>query len=290
MRGNACPAACRRVLTASTLPPAPVENVLADSAHESECDALLDDVGDANAELVTAELVTCAAQPHPYDVYETWKLAAKFAPLWIAANWSFNTSLCGSCGTGTSVSSNALLSSSSGAFTILFSIIFLGDKFSWAKLGWVIVSMTGVSLLVNFDNTRPHQAQNLWGDLFAFAAAAFMGGYSVQLKCMLGGEGEGGGGRGGGVPNVSMPMFFGFLGVTAALLGLPLFVAAIVLGFRGWAHLEILGNLDLKTFGALTFNGLVGTVLSDLLWAKVSRVHLECISWYLARVSRGTCV
>ncbi len=265
VRGNACPAACRRVLTASTLPPAPVENLLADAAHESECDALLDDVGDA----VTAELVTCAARPQPFDVYETWKLAAQFAPLWIAANWSFNTSLCGSCGTGTSVSSNALLSSSSGAFTILFSIIFLGDKFSLAKLGWVIVSMTGVSLLVNFDNTRPHQAQNLWGDLFAFAAAVFMGGYSVQLKCMLGAEGGGGGGRGRRAPNVSMPMFFGFLGVTAALLGLPLFVAAIVMGFPGWAHLEILGNLNLETFGALTFNGLVGTVLSDLLWAKV---------------------
>jgi hypothetical protein len=64
-------------------------------------------------------------------------------------------------------------------------------------------------------------------------------------------------------------MFFGFLGVTAALLGLPLFVAAIAMGFPGWAHLEILGNLNLETFGALTFNGLVGTVLSDLLWAKV---------------------
>jgi len=51
--------------------------------------------------------------------------------------------------------------------------------------------------------------------------------------------------------------------------GLPIFAAVILLQVRGWAHLEILAHLSPKVMGALTLNGLVGTVLSDLLWAQV---------------------
>ena len=40
------------------------------------------------------------------------------------------------------VSSNTLLSSSAGAFTLLFSVFFLGEAFSWVKLSWVLLSMT----------------------------------------------------------------------------------------------------------------------------------------------------
>jgi hypothetical protein len=52
-----------------------------------------------------------------------------------------------------------------------------------------------------------------------------MGAYSVQLKYMLGAPGS---------PTVSMPMFFGFLGVTAVLLGIPIFVSVVFLQVTGW--------------------------------------------------------
>ena len=158
------------------------------------------------------------------SAYQTMMLSAQFAPMWIAANLSFNTSLCRSCGTGTSVSSNTLLSSSSGVFTLFFSVVVLGDEFSMWKLVCVLGTVGGVSLLVLFDGTKA-QDQNIWGDLLALAGAACMGAYSVQLKHMLGARGS---------PSVSMPMFFGFLGVTAALLGLPIFIAVILLGVKGW--------------------------------------------------------
>jgi hypothetical protein len=81
-------------------------NPLADEQLREETAALLDNQNDEPG----GELA-------PTSAFETFKLAALFAPLWIAANLSFNTSLCRSCGTGTSVSSNTLLSSSSGVYS-----------------------------------------------------------------------------------------------------------------------------------------------------------------------------
>jgi len=118
------------------VPPAPDEDLQADAQHESERHALLDDVGDGHDEhrrqqrgghqldlragdsapaharmehpvRVEAALSRRESEDAFLDAYKTWRLAAKFAPMWIAANWSFNTSLCGSCGTGTSVPDSA---------------------------------------------------------------------------------------------------------------------------------------------------------------------------------------
>jgi drug/metabolite transporter (DMT)-like permease len=116
----------------------------------------------------------------------------------------------------------------------------------------------GVGLLVMFDGSKA-QGQNVWGDLMALAAAMFMGAYSVQLKHMLGGPQS---------KNISMPMFFGFLGVTAVVISIPIFLAVVLLHVTGWAHLGLIHQLNADTMGALTVNGLVGTVLSDVLWAE----------------------
>jgi hypothetical protein len=46
-----------------------------------------------------------------------------------------------------------------------------------------------------------------------------------------------------------------------------------LLQVTGWAHLEMLSNLTPDVFGALTVNGLVGTVLSDVLWAEAGKIE-----------------
>lgn len=192
------------------------------AAQDEEDVGLLDD-GDRSS---CDGAIEGVVEPVQASAVQTMILSAQFAPLWIFANLSFNTSLCRSCGTGTSVSSNTLLSSSSGVFTLIFSIVFLGDEFSMWKFACVLGSVGGVSLLVLFDGSKAED-QNIWGDLLALASAAGMGAYSVQLKHMLGASGS---------LSVSMPMFFGFLGVMAVLLGLPLFVAVIMLGVKGWVR------------------------------------------------------
>ena len=235
-------------------PPELSDDPLGSSAlpADGEGDALLDDVArEEGGGGIGGE----AALP---SAYSTLILGARFAPLWIAANLCFNASLCRSCGTGTSVSSNTLLSSSSGVFTLVFSILFLGDDFSWWKFLCVVMTSCGVGLLVMFDGSKA-QGQNVWGDLMALAAAMFMGAYSVQLKHMLGGPQS---------KNISMPMFFGFLGVTAVVISIPIFLAVVLLHVTGWAHLGLIHQLNADTMGALTVNGLVGTVLSDVLWAE----------------------
>jgi len=61
---------------------------------------------------------------------------------------------------------------------------------------YITTRLQGVTLLVNFD-TRPDKEQNVWGDLLALAAAAFMGthdyflffiffcSFSILLACLL---------------------------------------------------------------------------------------------------------
>lgn len=195
------------------------------------------------------------------------RLALQFAPMWLIANWTFNASLCRSCGTGTSVSNSTLLSASSSVFTFVFSIMFLGDAFSPLKMLCALLNLGGVALLVlNDGSSDDGGSPMLAGDLMAVFSAACMAGYSVQLKRMLPAqqaEAENG-------EKVVMPMLFGFLGVAAAVICLPLFFAAIALKCKGWSNLELLQELMSRPhiFGALTINGLLGTVLSDLLWAR----------------------
>jgi len=61
-----------------------------------------------------------------------------------------------------------------------------------------------------------------------------MGAYSVQLKHMLGREGESTQQGARKAPSVAMPMFFGFLGVSAMVLGVPIFILVVCLGVQGW--------------------------------------------------------
>jgi solute carrier family 35 protein F5 len=194
------------------------------------------------------------------------RLAARFAPLWLVANWAFNASLCRSCGTGTSVSNSTLLSASSSVFTFIFSIIFLGDAFSFTKMLCALLNLGGVALLVLNDGSSDDKGgtRMVAGDLMSVFSAACMAAYSVQLKRMLPSQQD------EASAQVSMPMLFGFLGLTAGVICLPLFLGAVALHCKGWANLELLDELVQRprVLEALTVNGLLGTVLSDLLWAQ----------------------
>ena len=190
------------------------------------------------------------------SVRETARLAMCFAPMWLIANWSYNASLCRSCGTGTSVSNSTLLSASSSVFTFLFSVLFLGDAFSLARLACAVMNLGGVALLVLYDGSVA-DTSNTIGDLMgrnsqqsalavilhntfgreltfekscvavAVFSAACMAGYSVQLKHMLPDHSD------TSAAQVSMPMLFGFLGVSAAVLCVPLFLAAVTMQWQG---------------------------------------------------------
>ena len=157
-----------------------------------------------------------------------------------------------------------LISTTASVFTLFFSVVFLSDAFSLLKLACALLNFGGIALVLAADDSSSssEQTPKTIGDVLAVISAACMAGYSVQLKAMLPPPSA--------MEQVSMPMFFGFLGVTVALMCVPLFLTAIALHSEGWTHLELVRQLwaQPRVVLALTVNGLVGTVLSDLVWAQ----------------------
>jgi len=179
---------------------------------------------------------------------EVAKLSALFAPWWFSANLAFNASLCVACGTGTSVASNTVLSSTSLFFTLMFSVVVLSEPATILKFLCVALSFVGVVLITGVDDSYNTTVQ---GDALSLLSAVLFSVYSVLLKHLMPRHDK-----------VNMPMFFGFLGLINAITCIPLL---FLLDHTGLETLEPIPN---KVLICLTVNGVVGTVLSDLLWAR----------------------
>jgi len=183
------------------------------------------------------------------------RLSSTFAPFWLAANWTFNASLCSKCGTGTSVASNTIISSTGTLFTFLLSLLFLKDERDGLRVAMikgfcVSLSFVGVTFVTSFDGSSK-EGESQWGDMLALISAFFFGAYSVLLKMKIPDENT-----------VHLPMFFGFLGVVSTAICIPILV------FLHVAGIETFELVPWGVVGYLTVNSLVGTVLSDLLWAQ----------------------
>lgn len=92
--------------------------------------------------------------------------------------------------------------------------------------------------------------QTLWGDALALLGAVFYGTYTSLLRYKIKDESQ-----------VNMPMFFGFVGFFNMILLWPFI---IILHYTGVEHFEV---PSLRVTAMLTINGLIGTVISDLLWS-----------------------
>jgi len=208
---------------------------------------LLDSVAEEDEGV--AQAVTHKSTDRCKSAWQTAVLAVQFVPLWFAANWTFNASLCTKCGTGTTVASSTVISSSSSFFTLLLSACILKEHLSWIKFFSVLMSCGGVILVTEFDDSSSAES-SLLGDSLSLMSAILMAGFTVQLKYVVPNE-----------EDVRMPMLLGFLGLFTLILGSPFL---ILFHYTGVEKFE---GIPLNVLAYLTFNGLVGTVLSDLLWA-----------------------
>lgn len=188
----------------------------------------------------------------PLDMHQTAKLAAQFMMVWFMANYCLNVAL-----KLTSVASATTLSSASGFFTLALGSVVGVELFSSAKLGAVTMSFIGVLMVTRADSTEAkpgpgtgipsnEPAQPFVGDLLALASALFYAVYVVLLKVRIGRE-----------ERVSMPLFFGFVGLLNILFMWPI---GILLHCTG---IETLG----LPHGHIMWSGLVVnmaiTVVSD---------------------------
>lgn len=90
------------------------------------------------------------------------------------ATWNLSLQL-------TSVASSMTIMYLMPIFTLILSVIFLKEKFSWGQLGVIVLSVSGAIIVGISDLINEEGFGNLYGDLFALA-----GGISVAVYFIIG--------------------------------------------------------------------------------------------------------
>jgi len=85
----------------------------------------------------------------------------------------------------TSAANAGLIQGSIPVFTLLFSVLLLGEKITFARGTGVICSVTGVSLVVVAGATTP-QAGSLLGNLLVLGSAVAWALYTIKGKALVG--------------------------------------------------------------------------------------------------------
>jgi len=143
-----------------------------------------------------------------------------------------------------------ILSSTSGLFTLILSAIFpsqSSDRFSVMKFLFVIVSIGGTVLISVAKIRENNDDLPQTGAVWALVSAACYASYLVLLRRASG-------------PDLDVPMFFGFVGLFIMLMLWP---GLVVMHLTGWELFELPNQ---HQFLFLGLNGLVGTVLCELIW------------------------
>ncbi len=176
---------------------------------------------------------------------EVMQLSFLFCVPWFLGNFCYQSAL-----SNTEAAVVNVLSSSSCFFTLILAAIFpseSGDRFTLSKFLAVCFSVLGVAL-VSYSDLELEGGFPL-GALWTLAGALCYSTYIVLLRRRVGHE-----------DNMDGPMFFGFVGLFNAVLLWP---GLILLNFTHGETFEVPTKQQLQY---LLLNGLVGTVLSELLW------------------------
>nr|CAD7199872.1 unnamed protein product [Timema douglasi] len=164
---------------------------------------------------------------------------------WFVANYTYQIAL-----KETEAGIVTVLSSTSSLFTLVLAALFpsnLGDRFTLSKLVAVCVSILGLVLVslsdLGVEVTVPT------GAILALVSAFFYAAYLVFLRRKVDHEDK-----------MDIPLFFGFVGLFNLLLLWPVF---FLLHYCEW---EVFEWPTHHQWAFLLLNGLVGTVLSEVLW------------------------
>jgi len=177
---------------------------------------------------------------------EVARLAGAFCLPWFLGNYCYQAAL---SDTGAAVVN--ILSSSSCLFTLLLAAVFPsenGDRLTLSKLLAVCFSILGV-VLISYADLKMEGGHFPSGVAWALSGAFFYSSYVVFLRRKVSNE-----------ENLDTPLFFGFVGLFCAA---GLWPGLVVLDAAGWETWTAPSPQQLQM---LILNGLVGTVLSELLW------------------------
>lgn len=179
-----------------------------------------------------------------YSKRRIWKVAAIFCPFWCLANYLFNLSLA-----YTSVSSNTIMSAMGTVWTVVLSRVLLRASLGPLKLAGVLICITG-SITVGMSSSSENRSTTL-GNVIALLSSFFYAIYTFVLRWWLPDD-----------ECYSMGQVFGAVGVINLVLMWPAFF------FLDWVGLEPFALPSIQQFLPLVVNALIGTNLSDVLWAR----------------------
>ena len=178
-------------------------------------------------------------------VAETAQLSLSFSFLFFLGNYSYQAAL-----SYTEAGIVNVLSASSCLFTLLLAAVFPSlpsDRLSLTKVVAVLFTISGV-VLVSYSDLKLESGLPL-GSLWTLSGAIFYSSYIVFLRRKIDHEDK-----------LDVPMFFGFVGLFCFLFLWPVF---FLLHLSGHEVFEVPSRPQLL---AMLLNGLVGTVVSELLW------------------------
>jgi solute carrier family 35, member F5 len=180
-----------------------------------------------------------------YNAEEVRSAAFILAPLFFLSNYTFNLGLM-----GTSVASSSTISTLSALFGLALGAAMGVERFSLVKLASACMTVLGVAVISMHDKSTGGR-DSVLGDVLSVVAAFLYGLYAIQLKKQVPDE-----------ESASVAMMFGYLGGIVAVSAWPVFFVL------HWTGVELFELPDKRVIGLLLLNALVGTVLSDYLWAR----------------------
>eukprot|EP00928_Gymnodinium_smaydae_P035198 TRINITY_DN24813_c0_g2_i1.p1 TRINITY_DN24813_c0_g2~~TRINITY_DN24813_c0_g2_i1.p1 ORF type:complete len:384 (+),score=61.20 TRINITY_DN24813_c0_g2_i1:134-1285(+) len=163
------------------------------------------------------------------------------SPIWFLAQYTYSRGVA-----TTSVTSSTLISTTSVVWTLLASVLFLGERLSALKIFGVLACMLGNVATLWGGDAKGGQGAHFSGDILCVLAAMLYAAYTTVLRRLTG-------------EDVPVTLLFGTLGAAVLVMVTPLALAV------RW---QALRNMSVEVFGLLLFNGLFDNVLSQFAWAK----------------------
>ncbi|EEC49036.1 predicted protein, partial [Phaeodactylum tricornutum CCAP 1055/1] len=182
----------------------------------------------------------------PWTHGDHLKAAAKIAPVWFVANWSYNASLA-----YTSITSSTVLAATGSIFTFIFALLLKDEQFAWMKLAGVLLGVSGSCLTALHDSSSKSSSDSdavrnleLFGDFLGLISAVGYGAYAVQTRVLCPRD----------EALYSMQLLLGYIGLIDLIVLSPI------------AIYQSITSVQIPLFVFLF--GLLDNVISDYMWLR----------------------